>query len=232
MTQREGRSPWFYIGLGCGGLVLLAAGIFVAIVLLSVKVAKTTQREMLDPDARHARAVRVLGAGELPPGYHAAMNFSIPILLDVVILTDTEGLEGGRIDPTTENMFIFLEVFRGGRSPEEMTDEKTEALAMLEGQGIRLDSGDTLLQGDLTVGQQRILYSSSRGSVRIHGDQEMDGLTSVMYIGCPDDKKLRMGIWIGPDPAPDQPDDSLELAGTHADPAEIRSFMSWFDVCG
>ena len=56
-------------------------------------------------------------------------------------------------------------------------------------------------------------------------------VTHSVPVDCPHDDRLRLGFWFNPDPAPGTPPEDLDLAGTGADPAAIRGFLSHFHLC-
>lgn len=58
--------------------------------------------------------------------------------------------------------------------------------------------------------------------------EEKKGTSPWVFI---DAERVRMGIWFGPDSAPDTPVDEVDFSGTVADETEIQRFTSDFDVC-
>jgi len=81
------------------------------------------------------------------------------------------------------------------------------------------------------VGEQQILYVTERGSFASDDLATEEGLLTLMFIRCPDDKKMRIGVWIGTDPDPDRPVDEIDFSGTIADRETVRGFMSQFETC-
>jgi len=76
-------------------------------------------------------------------------------------------------------------------------------------------------------------WATYRGEMGGMGDQNYgDGLTAMVMFDCAAGDRLRMGIWFGPDPAPDVPVAEADLTGTVADPAAMQRFVSSFRVCG
>ena len=58
-----------------------------------------------------------------------------------------------------------------------------------------------------------------------------EGITALVLIDCPNDRRSRMAIWFAPDPSPGSAIDELDLTGTPADEAELGRFMSPFSFC-
>jgi hypothetical protein len=59
-----------------------------------------------------------------------------------------------------------------------------------------------------------------------------EGITALVLVDCPGDRRSRMAIWFAPDPSPDLPIEDLELTGTPADEDELGRFLSPFRFCG
>jgi len=233
VSSQEGRSPWFYVAIGCGGILLLLVAAMGTLFFVGFRAVKSLEQEQNDPDARRNKAQKLLGVDELPPGYHSAVNFSLPFLFDMAILTDRPVAADGDIDDATEEMFIYLKLIRGGSKWSEFARGEIDAQEFLEDTGIDLDVEEIVTQSEenLLVGDMEIGYAISRGRVKVQGDHSMDGLTSVLFIRCPDDKKMRLGIWVAPDPNTDTSANGIDFTGTNADPARIESFMSSFALC-
>ena len=76
------------------------------------------------------------------------------------------------------------------------------------------------------------MQGPARGDVDFGGQDDVEGLSTVILLRCPDDRKLRLGIWQGGDPDPALASESLDLTGTTGDPAEIVELLSGFRICG
>lgn len=228
----EGRSPWVYIGGGCAILVTMLLVVAATIIFVGFRSVRQLKAEMADPAAREAKALRLLGIDELPQGYYAGPSFSIPLLFDMAMLVDQPPDEDGGVSDSTERMFIYVKIIRGGRKWSDYTEGRADPMEMLDEQGFKLDSGAVIARDEMKIGEMKLYYVAQRGRLQTHDHHDLDGLATVMLLGCPGDKRLRVGIWTGPDREPELPVDEADFGGTPADPEAIRSFMSQFQVCG
>ena len=108
---------------------------------------------------------------------------------------------------------------------------------------IDLDVDEVLVRGSVEEDDRTLRWAAYRGEVaadqpgggpregRRGGRQRQQGLNALVLIECPNDERLRFGIWFGPDPDPEAQAGSPALLGTPADSAAIQAFMSHFDVC-
>jgi hypothetical protein len=231
VADGEQRSPWLYVAIGCGGILLVLVIAVGVLSYVGFRTVQTVKREMQDPVARAARAQRLLGADALPEGYFVGPALSIPLLFDLVILADQKPQPDGDLSRDTERLFIYVRLIRGGREWSEYAEGKGDPFEALEGPNLRLDRGERIAEGRTSVGDQQIAYVSERGEFRPDRGRAIDGILTLLFIDCPDDKRMRLGVWIGPDPAPDRPVHEVDFTGTAADPDRVRAFMSRFDTC-
>src|SRR5688572_18279059 len=93
------RSPWVYVGLGCGLAVLLLCGFGVLIVGGAIKMGKDWAEDMNDPTRREnkARKEAMATLGGIPEGYSAAVSFGVPMLFDMVMFIDAPLLADGGV---------------------------------------------------------------------------------------------------------------------------------------
>lgn len=143
---------------------------------------------------------------------------------------------------------------------EEYLDGKRSPDELLQGQGMHFHPRDTVGRGTVQgEGGVSYRYVATRGEVQM-GHEVKEGITSVIAVQCPNDQKFRLGIWFGPDPtakgpggleAPKAPEGSSApkaaegsagaggtgvaapsvYAGSPADEAAIKEFMSHFTLC-
>ena len=213
MSDSDGRSPWFYVAIGCGGMLFVLLVVVGLLTWVGVRTVKTISREMTDPVAREARALELLGAEALPTGYHAGPALSVPWIFDLVVLGDAEPDAGGQIPDDAEHQFIYMEVIRGGREWSEFVEGKGDPFDVLDGGNFNVERGESIQRADLRIGNQEIVFVSEHGSVQSeHGETE--GLLSLMFIRCSDDKRMRLAIWIGPDPHPELSVGEADFSGS------------------
>lgn len=234
----KSTSPWTYIGCGCGVLVALILASVVGITYVGYKKGKEFEESFKDPVKREAKTREILRYEKLPAGYYPMGAFSIPMMMDMAILSDKEpppGVDqrhGGGFD---DRGFVYM-VLR------DWMGKRGELQAYMEGTGKRpdwmkksdvdLETQEVLGRGTLKLDGRTALYVASRGEVQRRGHQTNKGLITLISIDCPDDKRLRLGIWFSPDPTAGKPADTADLSGTNADPAAIQEFASHFHLCG
>jgi hypothetical protein len=234
-------------GLGCGCALLVTLAML-GVVAASVAVWRADKRfeEMRDdPAARRAAVADVLPHRELPPGYHPVGAMTMPFgLLRMAVLADAApGAEPAR--EHVERAFFFVdmpdwfgredamrEIFRGGAEP---AGGIRQAEAEFEA---REDVG----RGALQSSGAEILYYSRRGTLKVDDSRfglaeedaplhEMEGIATMLLFDCAGDERLRLGLWFGPDPAPELPAAEADLTGTPGDPEAIVAFLSRLQVC-
>ncbi len=235
--RKSGTSPWVYIGCGCAGLVILGMATFSAFTYFAYRKGKEIEKTWSDPKAREEKAREVLAYDKLPEGYYPLGAMSIPFVMDMAMIGDDPPPAGAKPDDHEgfkDRGFMYFKVRRMGKGDREVRD-------FMAGKGKKpdwiqsdsdFDKQEVLRRGELEANGQKILFNAMRGEVDIN-DQRKDGITTMMLIDCVQakDERIRFGLWFGPDPAPGEPTDKLNLAGTNADPAAIQAFASHFRFC-
>jgi hypothetical protein len=235
--QRQQTSPWAYIGCGCGLLVVLIVAGVAALTFFGYRKGKEFEESFKDPAKRAAKTREILPYDQLPAGYYPLGGFSIPMVMEMAMFSDHEPAPGeGREGANNfkERGFIYM-VFRHWRG------QKGDLRDYLEGKGKKpdwmnrsdtdLEHREILGRGHLQVNGQDMLYVSARGNDE-HRGRKTNGLVTFMTLDCPGDNRQRLGLLFGPDPGPGQPADTLNLAGTNADPQVVKEFVGHFRFCG
>lgn len=225
------RSGWFYVFVGCGllmlvGVILVGVGTF-----LAVRWGQDLKQGLEDPATRTAGAKELLGAAELPAGYHAAVHIRFPMGLGrMVVLTDGKPTDKPDSLGDSDHLFIYMEgpgwdsdwkaFAAGGEPPFDNLDEL----------GIQVDGGQRLSSGDFTSGNMEVFYATHRGGVSGEHFDSDDGVFAIALVRCmPGDGHSRTILWAGPPPADDAED---RVKGTTGDPERIRGMLGKFSLCG
>lgn len=228
MSSREGRSPWVWILLGCGGLILIAVVIIGIGTFSAFKFAKNMEKEMQDPELRETNGLAALNATSLPDGYHVSMNMQAPFgFLNMVVLADGEPKGGPGVSFDGDHIFFYIEGPGWDSDWKEFTRGGEPPLGDLSALNVNVGRSDKLGDGSVTVNGMETFYSVRRGELSGQGYASDDGLFTVLMIRCPEgDTRSRIGLWGG---LPSE--DPNSLAGTPGDPQEIEAFLSHFNLC-
>jgi hypothetical protein len=238
-VPKKETSVWVYIGCGCAALVVLAMAGFAVMTWLFFREGKKFEKSWSDPAAREAKAREVLPWDELPEGYYPLGSFSVPFVMDVAMFTDEPPPAGARPDRGSsdsrfkERGFVFIRMRRFGRGSGDLRDYiegKGREPNWLKESNTDYEAGELIRRGTVEVSGRKLLYRASRGTVRPKGETKK-GITTLLVVDCPGDRRVRFGIWFGPDPHPSDPVDQADYTGTNADPEEIRKFAAHFRFC-
>ncbi len=236
--QKKKPSPWLYVGIGCGALLLLILGGFVAAGMFIVKKGQQHQQDMANPVTRTEMVKKTLGAQTLPEGYHAIMSLSVPAIVDTAILSTRSPDAPTTGQPDGERVFLYFFLKPASvKDQQELRDYlegKTDDRSVLARNNIQVGENELIGRGVIPLEGRRVLYLAQRGELETqHSGDKSDGplLNSILVIECPGQNRLRMGLWMAPDPAPGAPLGQLELKGTPVDPEAIRAFMSHLNPC-
>jgi hypothetical protein len=226
------RSPWVYVGIGC--LVVTVVGVIVVggAIWYASRALKQFEADMKDPAAQDAKAKRLLGCTQLPSGYRAFVSMSVPLIMDMVILSDREPGAPGRRG-LGERGFLYTSIIANG------TADREDLRAFLEGrqhysrvlaqQRIGIGANQTIGRGRFTNGAASVTYAAQRGELE-YAQSSHTGVQGLLLIECPKDGRLRFAVWFVPDPAPSDAV-AQDLSGTPADESALRAFVSPFRFC-
>lgn len=89
-AQNSSSKTCMVLATGCGCLMLLVATLVAGVAFWGVQTAKQAIENLEDPTAQAERARELLGAEELPEGYHTAIALEIPWVMRMAILSDGE----------------------------------------------------------------------------------------------------------------------------------------------
>ena len=235
--QKKETSPWVYIGCGCAGLVILGMAAFAGLTFFAYRKGKEIEKTWSDPKAREEKAREVLVYDKLPEGYYPVGAMSIPFVMDMAIIGDNPPPAGTKPDDHEgfkERGFMYFKMRKmmmgkGDKDLQDYMQGKGSEPDWLKGNA-EVDTGEVLGRGEVEAAGQKILYSATRGELH-HKGEHHQGITTMMMVDCPQDNRIRFGLWFGPDPKPEEPADKVDLTGTNADPEAIKAFASHFKFC-
>ena len=237
----EGKksSPVLWVVVGCAGAIVLGIIVLSVLAFFGYRAAKRVQSDIKDPAAREARVLEVLGGSKIPEGYHPVLGMSIPIVMDLALLSDRElpvGREPGQGELFGERGFIFVRmVSRESRRKglEDYIAGRSDDAEALRRAGIGLGRGETLKRGTLDLpGTKAAHYLARRSNVSFGGSSSGRSIVSMIDVECAGSSKLNFGIWFAADQNPEgTPVQSLELTGTPADETALAAFLSSFHLC-
>jgi hypothetical protein len=234
---KKKTSPWLYVAIGCGGLLLLGGLAVGAIVLLVFNKVDEVKEDMANPVARTEKVKKVVGAQTLPDGYHAFMTLNIPLVMDTAVLTTDDPSTPGS-DEATDRTFMYIRLktasSRDVKDLRDYLEGRTDDPSVLTRSNLDMRTDEIVGRGAVELeGGRRLLYLAQRGELRANNSSSDTGpgLNSLVLFECPSKSDVRMGIWTTPDPSPEVPLAQLDLKGTPVDPDAIRAFMSHFNPC-
>lgn len=231
------RSPWVYVGIGCGALLLLGIVAVVAVVAFMFKKGGEYAADLKNPITRTAMVKKTLGADTLPDGYFAVMSLSVPAVMDMAVLS-TRSPDAPITGPKEEvRVFVYMFLKTSSATDQQQLRDyiegRSEDTSVLARNSVHIGKGSIIGRGVVPLSDgRRVLYVAQRGELSAQNQKGADhGLNSVLFLECPGQTHLRMGTWMAPDPDPTAPLDSLDLHGTPVDPEAIRTFMSPLNPC-
>lgn len=253
MATQRGRSTTSLLGCGCGLLVLGVLAVIVGMTWFTYRQAKGLAEGFTDPERRAASAQEILAYEELPAGYQALGGFSVPFLFKTALLTDKEQVEaapegsGESADLFDTRGFVYVETLGMGQRDDQIRayfESSQDQGQAQEGTGpVNISTGgdtnidvdfevrEVLGRGTVPVPFGEALYVARAGKLEIE-EKKLDGLSTLVYVDCQDDSRVRFGLWFAPLPEPAEAGGApAGLDGTPADPAAIEEFLGHFQIC-
>ena len=226
----EKRSGWFYVLVSCGVLFIVGAILVGAGTFMAVRWGNNLQEELEDPVARTANAKEMLGAEQLPEGYHATVHIRFPLGLGrMIVLTDGEATTPDSL-AAADHFFFYMEGPGWDADWKKFAAGGEPPFDNLEELNINIDTRQRLTTGDLVVGKMEVFYAANRGEISGEGFHSNDGVFAVVLVRCPEgDKHSRTIVWSGPAPSEDHEDG---VSGTTGDPVRIGEMLGHFSLCG
>ncbi len=232
------RSPWLYIGIGCGVLLLAGVGAVIGGGVFLFKKGQQYQQDMANPLTRTEKVKQTLGAQTLPEGYHAVMSLSVPAILDTAILSTHAPNAPSSAQTGDERVFMYFFLKPSSvKDLEELrryVEGQSNDPSVLTRNNIQVGENELIGRGVIPLEGRQVLYLAQRGELQTqHSGDENPGplLNSILLIDCPGQNRVRMALWMAPDPAPGAPLEQLDLKGTPVDPDAMRAFMSHINPC-
>lgn len=225
---------WHYVGCGCAVLLVLGVLGVGGCFWMITSWGRQMEGELKDPEARAAKARALLGHEELPEGYFPGISFSVPFVMEVVMLGDRElpageEMKGMRHDRDLfgERGFVYFKMRAFGQGREDMRKD------------FRFDfrAEQVVGEGEVEAGGATVRYTAELGETVV-GTGPIPSVSAELEIDC-GDGYFREAVWFTPVPGagPDRAAAEVEvpegsLAGTPADEAALRGFLDHFRFCG
>lgn len=230
----ERRSPWLYALFGCLGLVLVIVVVIGALTFVGVRTARNIVADNEDPERRGQRALEILGADEAPGGFHAVAVVSVPFVIDMAILSDLPPGEEPWAGEFGERGFYYVQALWGGDDLRAFFDGETSEAAALRDMGLEIDLEENLGRGDLDREDVAARWATFRGSTMFGQGEQIGELVTLIEFDCPQDTRMRMGIWFGPAGETGGADETQERDGTDSVPGSeaIAAFLQPIHPCG
>ncbi|HLA77633.1 MAG TPA: hypothetical protein VJU18_08660 [Vicinamibacteria bacterium] len=229
-------SPWVYVGIGCLGAVVLAVAAVAGLGFFGYRWAKQIESDMKDPRTREAKTMAILGCKRLPEGYHPMVSLSVPLMMDMAMLSDAEPDTEGRVRGFNRRGFLYFQLLNPRSDHKDLRDyfegkTNDDSILRRSGIGVHVQSKELIRRGVLPMQGYTLMYLAQRGGLHMN-EGRADGINTLMLIDCAvPESRRRMAIWFGPDPDPEAPVASVDFTGSPADEEALRAFMGHFTFC-
>jgi hypothetical protein len=224
---------WHYVGCGCAVLLALAILGVGGCFWMVTNWGRRMEAEIKDPAAREAKAKSLLGFDELPEGYHPGISFSVPFMMDMVMLGDRElpaGEDMKRVhdgrDLFDERGFLYFKMRSFGNARQEFRNDMD----------YDFDAERKVAEGEVEAGGATVHYTADVGTTHVSGES-LRSVSAELEIEC-GDGYVRRAVWFTPVPGteaeagPEAETAEADLTGTPADEAALTDFLDHFRFCG
>lgn len=257
MNERtKKRTIWDYLIIGSVTLFVVGALLVGYATWLLTSPSRQRANELEDASVREARALKLLGARELPKGYYPAIAHFVPSIMEMTVLSDrpipTDEL-GESSFPAGKELYQLFDqrgfIYRKVRWAM-LDPQRTSRQAMLREPQDPDSPAAPMIEFMRAYRQNSIL---GKGSVRAAAGQAsyvtvleraitregiIQVISSELSIEC-GDGYFRNAIWF--EAVPWTTDDGSrraaqeirpeELKGTPGDPVALRELLDHFDLC-
>jgi hypothetical protein len=233
--ERGTTSPWVYVGIGCGVALVLGVVALGVLGYGAFRWGKQLEKDLKDPATRTAKVKAVLGADTLPDGYHPMMGMSIPLVMEMAMLSDRAPGADGEVHGLGDRGFMYFRFLHGGSNEKELRDyfegkTNDDSVLRRHNMNIRVHDQEVIRRGVVETNGYPVMYLAQRGDMQMN-EARTRGVNTLLLVDCPQDERMRMGIWFGPDPDPHAPVATVNFEGTPADEKAVTAFLGHFHLC-
>ncbi len=235
MSKKKGTQSCLLIGVGCLIAVAILAIVVGSLMFYGFRKARQLEETMKDPETRTSEALELLPTESLPEGYYAVAAFSVPFLMDTIVLADqepTDDIESSLHAGTHRFVFTRTRLFG---------DQEEQLKLLLEGEihrgewenraPVRFENDRFLVAGSAVEEGRTLRWAAHLGRSSGPVDEAI-GLRSTIVVDCPEPRgRTRIGFWMGPAPDGVESETDIDLTGTVGDGERIQEFMRYLDVC-
>lgn len=156
-------------------------------------------------------------------------------MMDMAVLSDREPGPDGQPRGPGQQGFVYVRVLSGGVNEKELRDyfegrTTDDSVLRRNKLDIHVRDQEVIRRGVVQTNGYSVLYLAQRGALQIHQGHTR-GVNDLLLVDCPQDQRMRMGIWFGPDPDPQTPVATANFQGSPADETALSAFLGHFHLC-